>query len=137
MLCRHNYVRGGYNIYPTYRGGANADDVIAACKSMKLNFCLQHEGNKDTRLIRWACSQGYGCAVGRKGHVFVVTHYGSDGVKVIDNSGRHACKPHLWTVKRFHEIWNGKVYVILPAKGFKHPLPYKKVISPSLVAKGD
>ena len=113
-LCLHNKVPNGYKLYPAYKHGAGPDRAVQAMMAKKIPFYFQPKKTYNTHLIRWACKNGYGCAIGVPGHVLVLVHYEGDFVKVIDKTGTHALKVRKWSKEKFREQWNGLVYVVLP-----------------------
>jgi hypothetical protein len=121
-LAKHNKVRRGYKLYPTYKGGADTERAVRALMKHKIPFYYQNIGVKKTGLMRWACKHGYGCAFGVKGHVLLMVHWDKDHVKVIDNAGKYALKVQKWSKKKFHEKWSGRIYVILPLVRERHAL---------------
>jgi len=113
-LCLHNGVPNGYKLYPSYKYGANPEMAVKALMSKKIAFYFQPKKTYQTHLIRWACKNGYGCAIGTDGHVLVLVHYEAEFVRVIDNSGKNALKVRKWSKEKFWREWNGLVYVVLP-----------------------
>ena len=119
-LGRHHHIQALFGLVEDHASIANPDDLTALLDKAKVRYTLQQRGDRDTALLRSACTQGLGAAVGFRplhegagGHIVTLVSFGEDTVKVIDpndQDGRVRTMPR----ERFLDCWDGFTLVLQP-----------------------
>ena len=119
-LARHHRIKALSGLVEDHASTANPDDLTDLLDKAKVRYNLQQRGDRDTALLRSACTQGLGAVVGFRplhegagGHIVTLVSFGEDSVKVIDpndQDGRVRTMPRA----RFLDWWDGFTLVLQP-----------------------